>query len=660
MKPIRLQANNFLSWKELDYIFDNRVIALSGDNKTEEDQGSNGSGKSGILQMIYFAYTGNNIRGVLDKKLIRQGEKEAVVLLDTYCPVRKQLLSIERILNLKGSGKLSISINDEPVEVATVLDGNKFILNWLSISSEDLKNYYLICKEYYKSFFKSSNTEKLGLISRFVNFSYLDNAKPVIEEEVSTLEKKRESLSYEKSSLSGKKEVLTEQLEAEQKRDIQKEREDAIRSWEEECATIMSSCTELDKHIEDKKSQIPTRASRIKAKEKIIARLQEELSSISLDEFKEIYNDLAKESEDVKKEQAEYLEQQRKAQEERGKIKRELQAISVKLAGKVTCPNCKHVFLTLTNTTLEKEMENRQKLLNIDKEWQQQEEEAEEALKDYEEVFTEIFKIKADTEQDEEAVKQTVNNLKKNITDVQDEMRQIQSEIKILNNNIDEDIAQLKHKKDKIQWINEEIERIRTMEMDTKKAELEKSIASLDEKIEDLNKKIADKMGEIHSKNEWIGKFKEFKMLLALEQIKNIQYAANDILKKEKSDLRLMIEGFKANANGKIKEEITPYILRDQLESFWYYSGGERARVEIAFILAIQTLINSTNPYGGLDFLFIDEVTEGLSEKGLYNVIDALKFIKYPVFIATQVDNQSVKCDALKVEKLNGISRLVK
>lgn len=106
----------------------------------------------------------------------------------------------------------------------------------------------------------------------------------------------------------------------------------------------MSSCTELDKHIEDKKSQIPTRASRIKAKEKIIARLQEELSSISLDEFKEIYNDLAKESEDVKKEQAEYLEQQRKAQEERGKIKRELQAISVKLAGKVTCPNCKHVF----------------------------------------------------------------------------------------------------------------------------------------------------------------------------------------------------------------------------------------------------------------------------------------------------------------------------
>lgn len=45
-----------------------------------------------------------------------------------------------------------------------------------------------------------------------------------------------------------------------------------------------------------------------------------------------------------------------------------------------------------------------------------------------------------------------------------------------------------------------------------------------------------------------------------MEQIKNIQSAANDVLKKMKSDLRLMIEGFKRNANGTLKEEITPYV----------------------------------------------------------------------------------------------------
>lgn len=89
--------------------------------------------------------------------------------MDIECPIRKETLSIERILPLKGSSKLNVSLNGKPVELATVKDGNNYILSWIAISPEDLKSYFLICKEYYKSFFKSSNTDKLALISRFIN-----------------------------------------------------------------------------------------------------------------------------------------------------------------------------------------------------------------------------------------------------------------------------------------------------------------------------------------------------------------------------------------------------------------------------------------------------------------------------------------------------------
>lgn len=111
-----------------------------------------------------------------------------------------------------------------------------------------------------------------------------------------------------------------------------------------------------------------------------------------------------------------------------------------------------------------------------------------------------------------------------------------------------------------------------------------------------------------------------------MEQIKNIQSAANDVLKKMKSDLRLMIEGFKRNANGTLKEEITPYVFRDEMESFFFYSGGEQARVEVALIIAIQSMINATKQYGGMDFLLLDEVLESSDSLGIENIIASTEF----------------------------------
>lgn len=154
----------------------------------------------------------------------------------------------------------------------------------------------------------------------------------------------------------------------------------------------------------------------------------------------------------------------------------------------------------------------------------------------------------------------------------------------------------------------------------------EKAVEKLSKDIEEGNKKILDIKNGIFKVQQWDSRFKDFKMYLAMEQIKNIQSAANDVLKKMKSDLRLMIEGFKRNANGTLKEEITPYVFRDEMESFFFYSGGEQARVEVALIIAIQSMINATKQYGGMDFLLLDEVLESSDSLGIENIIASTEF----------------------------------
>lgn len=147
-------------------------------------------------------------------------------------------------------------------------------------------------------------------------------------------------------------------------------------------------------------------------------------------------------------------------------------------------------------------------------------------------------------------------------------------------------------------------------------------------------------------------------MYLALEQLKNIQLRANELLKLMGSDLRLIIEGFKKDAKGKIKDEITPYVFRDEIELFHYYSGGEQARVEIALILAIQQMINATKTYGGMNFLLVDEVLESCDPLGIENIIISMNFLKQPTIIITHVPKLNEDIEQIKIIKENGISRL--
>jgi exonuclease SbcC len=664
MYPTRLVLENFGPFESLSYDFVHEPIAIIGENRTQDDQLSNGSGKSFMEQGLFYGIYGTNLRGVLDKKLIHIGADCAFVQVQIYCPIRKKTLEINRTIPIKGSSKLEIALIDEEcnwnlVNVATVNDGNKFVAEWIEISAEDAKSYYVISKGNYKSFFSSSNTEKLALISRFINFSNIDKTKSVIEEKISKINEEKRKLEDSKTSLLGKRSVYEEQLKQLLEKDVEQERKDQINAIQKEIIITEGRNNDLRLDIDScKKKIIEIKASR-KEKEKLKKDIENELNEIDLESFKAIYKDI---EEDLVQQKRERDVHESKLKEMRAKLfslQSSLSKIETLLAGVIVCPKCHHEFLLKNDKSVdelrkEKSIVERDVIKNKENKSSIESnlEEIYEIIEQYNILNKETYEEEKELIQKQKIIRQKIGLIEEQLIHLNLEETRRTKEIEVKNKEILDNQEYINTKKEqKYSLTNDPV-----LKVDT--SGVEHSIKEIDKQVKTLDPKILDKSNEVFKVSQWTTRFKDFKMYLALEQLKNIQLRANDVLKSMGSDLRLVIEGFKKGANNKVKEEITPYVFREEIESFFYYSGGEQARVEIALILAIQQMINATKTYGGMNFLLVDEVLESCDPLGVENIISSMSFLKQPTIIITHVPKLNEEIKQVKIIKENGISRL--
>lgn len=665
MQPRRLILRNFGPFSSLKYDFVNESIAIIGENRTQDDQLSNGSGKSSISQGLFYGIYGVNLRGVLDKKLIREGEDSAYICVQIHCPIRKQILSIEREIRTKGSSTLKLELIDEdeskltPVTCATVNDGNKFIANWIEISAEDAKSYYIVSKGNYKSFFNSSNTEKLALISRFINFASIDKTKDIITERLDELNEVKRGYENEKSSFEGKLSAYEEQLNFILEEDLEKKRNDEI-------SGLTYIINVYDDNIKEKQNSISNFEKSKIAKErqkediaKLRKSVEKELEELEDNSFQDTYKEIDEDLSLYKKQKEDEESKLNKSTQRVRSIKKTIDSIEMKLAGVITCPNCHHEFLLKNDESVD-DLKTEKKLSESAlKEETQKKSLIDKSIEELDSIIDEYLSLKKETQAEEKkiidqqiSIRNKLKTLSSQYYEIDESIVRIESDINKLKEQIT-DNEQLKVHKLKL------IDELKTTPLKKKDtSHLEENIKNLEKEIENKDKEILQVNDKIFKIQQWTTRFKDFKMYLALEQLKNIQFSANDILKRMGSDLRIMIEGFKKGANGKVKDEITPYVFRNEMESFFYYSGGEQARCEIALILALQTMINTTKQYGGMNFLFIDEVLESADSLGIENIISSISFLKQPILVVTHVPKLNEEIRQLKVIKENGISRL--
>lgn len=719
MRFDRLILKDFLTYDYLDYQFVNRPLLIQGLNLTDDGQKTNGTGKSGLQTGIEQCITASNSRDVRDNEIITYGKKMANAQLYTSCDVRKETLHIDWDIKLSGSNVLRLKVkkygeewdlegDSQNVSFSNVNDGKKAIMDWFAISKEDLFNYYIINNTRFKSFFKSSNTDKVALINRFSDASIIEGVDKI---DTKVLELEYKDIQTLIDETNGKISLTENQIITESTRDLKEENKKAIEKIDNDIEETNEEIWSLQSDIKNIKATAPQIKLDIKSKKAEKMPISTELMTVTvsrneevqkLDEINKSLAEAQKLVEDFKatdwvQERKSFkddisvskqplltlAEAKKKAEEQHQKILTLLSSIEVKLSGAIECPKCTHKFLLGTETipVLEEKKIMASGLKEKVELILEGNTEAVKAIKKKVETLEEsisAINVREGIELESKSKLQAVvNEVYKKVSEKTTIISTFDKAIAVIEKKEDFRLAQLLVLETSLLKVDSDVELLEkeilsykkdiqtlegsklTLKVGSNKQQvklLNESFKALQETLEIHKKELLVKGDEIYEINQWIQNFKQFRMYLANQSLEVIEYHCNRYLKEMKSDLVVKIEGFKVKADGAIKEEINATIVRGRERSFSSFSGGERGRLLFACILANRHMINQTHAYGGLDFLGVDEVFEGVDAEGLVSLIDSAKLLDIPVMIITHVAVEEDNENILTIVKENDVS----
>lgn len=259
----RIIAENFCAFRSLDYILTQCVTTLVfGDNKDNESQRSNGSGKSALLEAIAVGITGSPMRKIKNEEIIRDDAEECWVCLAFINDSSDEVFTVERQLFRKGASVVTCRIErggrtietDEAVQ-PSVDAYNRFILEKLGISRDELYNNFLLSKYKYSEFLSSSDKEKKEIINRFSNGNLVDQAIAQLLDDQKPLDAEVRKAELEIAEVDGRIRMLEEQIEVENRNHAEhiRKKEEMISGLEtrvKEKRALIRECQE--KNIQEK------------------------------------------------------------------------------------------------------------------------------------------------------------------------------------------------------------------------------------------------------------------------------------------------------------------------------------------------------------------------------------------------------------------------
>lgn len=662
MKIKELQLKDFLSFEELNLEFTDEAKVIQGENLDDDDQEANGAGKSAVFYGIEHAVLASTSKGCVEADLVRWGKKKAYVMLEIHCPVRRESLVIER--NIGGSPKLVLNTvsgggQRGEVEFSSVIDGNNQILKWIGITKEDLQNYYLISSKRHTSFMTSSNSNKMEMLSRLTNLEPLKAAKETIDEMVAGKDAEISSVTHAQSKQEGALETLLDSLESEHNRDFASELKESQDHIHQQIDTMELRSHRYTKQIAEKKASVKVMAEDMAKK---LGELQQVLKGNE-------HIEVIAYSAEIEALEAAIETNSNKGERLRDKMvginkditeSRDMLAESMQLVkGATMCPSCSFVFNPLeADVDIASEKTQIAELNLIIEQFTTALNQHKRAITKSEGVVSE-FGLKKRQLRNEEIESEKVlrvaeekaASLKRGIASIESRISDAAASIKSLGESADNCAQQ-------IISLNEQLEGLKLGEINQARVdELEASIKASMDLADELATAYEAKLKEKNDIVRWGLNFTRFSSELAKESLTVITDRQNNILNDMRSDLRVRWEGFKVKKDGSASDKITPMIIRNGLEKgFNTYSGGERGRVEYSSILTSQSLINSTHPHGGLDFLFTDEIAEGIDAKGLVNIVQSLAKLNKTILLTTHVMNQSVTANVMTIRKRGGKS----
>lgn len=220
-KLINIQAQNIISFRDLNYTLNQDVSTLIfGNNLDNDSQSSNGSGKSALLECISIALTGETLRKVKTDEIINDNYDEAVVSVTLFNSIVKQKITINRMLSRKSPQIIQVLLQSGPydsdveeIKQASVSDYNKYILETIGLTKDELFNNCVLSKHKYSCFLTASDSVKKEIINRFSNANMVDEAIAALTIDVDQAMNEKINIQLEDSDISGKISAIKEQID---------------------------------------------------------------------------------------------------------------------------------------------------------------------------------------------------------------------------------------------------------------------------------------------------------------------------------------------------------------------------------------------------------------------------------------------------------------
>ena len=259
-----LKADNIQTFKKLDYEINQGVTTLIfGVNNDNAIQLSNGSGKSGILEILTVGLRGAPLRPVRIDEVINDEESKGYVEIELFNNETDELLRISRILYKKSSNVVSLYMErgGKPVDKneytqSSVAEYNSFIFDKLGITEEELLNNFILSKHRYVSFLDASDRDKKEMINKLSNAVIIDPAIERLSNDVKLKEDEDEELSLLLSSNSGSIEVLNNQIEKMKTENASISKEKKIKEIELELAEINDSVYVIKSKLKNNETEL--------------------------------------------------------------------------------------------------------------------------------------------------------------------------------------------------------------------------------------------------------------------------------------------------------------------------------------------------------------------------------------------------------------------
>lgn len=210
-----------------------------------------------------------------------------------------------------------------------------------------------------------------------------------------------------------------------------------------------------------------------------------------------------------------------------------------------------------------------------------------------------------------------------------------------------------------IESLEAALKQLETMSLEDTLAPLKESLKEYNEQLVQENKAKADVDSAVNALVIQEARFVEFKTYLANTKIAALSQITNEFLEHIGSDIRISFSGYTVLKSGKVRDKISISLLRDGIDcgAFGKFSAGERARAELATILALQKLININCEDGkGLDLLILDEILEAVDEDGLAAIFGALNNLGLTALVVSHGNVAENYPHKLIINKQNNIS----